>query len=683
MSTPANAGLTEGQYRAMPSHRRHRVLIVDDDAQVLQTLREILVRADFEVLTAQNAEKALATLEHSLPCLVLTDVDMPGMNGLELCRRIKDNPRTAHLPVALVTALVQDAEVKEGIVAGATDYIKKPFDNDEVLLRVRMQLRLHDAWLEQRRLHKHLTVINAAARDGIIMLDGDGTILHWNEAAERIFGYASEEVLGQNLHSMLAPNQLDPEQGGGFERFVVTGGGAAVEKALEVTATRKSGLEFPAELSLASASIDDKWCAVGIVRDITARKRLEYELKESEERFRSLFEASCDALMTLEPPSWKFTSANPATLAMFRAESMATFLRHEPTELSPEKQWDGRLSSDAAKERIDAAMREGSASFEWTHKRIDGEEFPATVSLSRVGQGQKRYLQATVRDISEQKWLEAELGHARKLEAVGQLAAGIAHEINTPIQYVGDSVQFLKEAFAGYQRLGHQYQLVASALETAGGYSALAKAMHETEEAVDLGYLDANVLATIERSVEGISRITTIVRAMKEFAHPDQREKAPADLNLALRNTLVIAQNEYKYVAEVDTELGELPPVFCHVGDLNQVFLNLIVNAAHAIGDVVGKTGTMGKICVKTWRDGDWIQIEFADTGAGIPEPIRHRIFEPFFTTKPVGKGSGQGLAIAHCIIVGRHHGTLTYESEGGKGTTFVIRLPMDGKPEF
>jgi signal transduction histidine kinase len=168
---------------------------------------------------------------------------------------------------------------------------------------------------------------------------------------------------------------------------------------------------------------------------------------------------------------------------------------------------------------------------------------------------------------------------------------------------------------------------------------------------------------------------------MKEFAHPDQRDKAAADLNQALQTTLVVARSEYKDVAEVTTDFGDLPPVLCHVGGLNQVFLNLIVNAAHAVGDVVGQGGSKGTIRITTCREGNLVRVDIADTGSGIPESIRHRIFDPFFTTKAVGKGSGQGLAIARDIVVTKHHGSLTFETEVGKGTTFTIRLQIDGAP--
>jgi signal transduction histidine kinase len=276
---------------------------------------------------------------------------------------------------------------------------------------------------------------------------------------------------------------------------------------------------------------------------------------------------------------------------------------------------------------------------------------------------------------------KSQLVQAEKLQAVGQLAAGIAHEINTPIQFMGDNVHFLKEAFVGYKKLMRQYRSVveALALDTNSAGQVLVSELKTTEEDIDLPYLDANVPATFVACLEGILRIATIVEAMKEFAKPDQHQKSPADLNQALQATLVVARSDYASVAEVTTELGDLPPVLCHVGELNQVFLNLIMNAAQAIRDGVGKDGTMGTIRIKTSREDEHARIDITDSGCGIPDAIRHRVFEPFFTTREVGKGTGQGLAIARSVVVTKHGGTLTFESEVGQGTTFTIRLPMDG----
>jgi signal transduction histidine kinase len=189
------------------------------------------------------------------------------------------------------------------------------------------------------------------------------------------------------------------------------------------------------------------------------------------------------------------------------------------------------------------------------------------------------------------------------------------------------------------------------------------------------------VPAALAAASDGVSRISTIVNAMREFAHPDRVAMEPADLNRALETTLTIARNAYKRVADVETEFGELPPVVCHVGELNQVFLNLLVNAAHAITDVVGDSGTRGLIRLRTAHEGDHVRIDITDSGVGIPAENRARIFEPFFTTRAVGKGSGQGLAIAYAIVTGKHGGQLSCVSEVGRGSTFSLRLAVGGPP--
>jgi len=289
-----------------------------------------------------------------------------------------------------------------------------------------------------------------------------------------------------------------------------------------------------------------------------------------------------------------------------------------------------------------------------------------------------KVLRGLMLDITELRRLGRELAAAQKLESVGRLAAGVAHEINTPVQFVSDNVQFVRTSLADIAAVIHAYRNLQLAVQAAGDVAGAALVAAEAEKVADLDYVMENAPLAIGSSIEGLARIATIVRSMKEFAHPDQAHKTLADLNQAIRCTLVIASNEYKYVAELDAQYGELPAVPCYLGEINQVVLNLLVNASHAIADVFNDTGSPGKLNVRTRLDGDSVEISISDTGTGIPEAARDKIFDPFFTTKKVGKGTGQGLAIAHSVIVKKHGGTLRFETECGKGTTFFIRLPID-----
>jgi PAS domain S-box-containing protein len=284
----------------------------------------------------------------------------------------------------------------------------------------------------------------------------------------------------------------------------------------------------------------------------------------------------------------------------------------------------------------------------------------------------KTYIEGVLADITalvetaeERQRLESQLALAQKLQAVGELASGIAHEINTPMQFIGDNVHFLKRAFERLSALLEQYRGRAD-------HAFAARA----DGAAGLRELQADVAEAFDGSFEGVERVTEIVRAMKEFAHPGDTAKASTDLNQAVQTTLVVARNVYKDVAEIQTEFGEIPPVECRKAEINKVLLNLIVNAAHAIGTAVerGRKGR-GLISIRTSCDAGHVQISVTDTGCGIPQAVISRIFDPFFTTKPVGKGTGQGLAIARSIVQS-HDGELMVESTVDVGTTFTIRLP-------
>jgi signal transduction histidine kinase len=313
----------------------------------------------------------------------------------------------------------------------------------------------------------------------------------------------------------------------------------------------------------------------------------------------------------------------------------------------------------------------------------DGSKIWLSLSIRAIREdgGVARY-EGMCQEISERKHLQEQLLQAQKLESVGQLAAGIAHEINTPTQYIGDNVRFLKDAFQDLQSLLKSYERLSLATQDSVVSPETVREADAAAEACNAEYLLEEIPKAIDQALEGVTRVSTLVSAMREFSHPGSKEKTPQDLNRAIGSTITVSRNEWKYVAEMETDFDpSLPLVPCMPGEFNQVILNLIVNAAHAIEDVVRKGGPgKGKIRVQTLNFPEWAEIRIQDSGTGIPQEVRTRVFDPFFTTKEVGKGTGQGLAIARSVIVDKHGGDIQFETEEGKGTTFVIRLPHNGK---
>jgi signal transduction histidine kinase len=305
----------------------------------------------------------------------------------------------------------------------------------------------------------------------------------------------------------------------------------------------------------------------------------------------------------------------------------------------------------------------------------------ADITAKREAQRKQRELQEQlIAEMKERERILIELRTAQKLESVGRLAAGVAHEINTPIQYVGDSLYFLRSAVEDLTKLIDNYAFAMASLPDELPILTARQTIADAAAAIDLPFLLEEMPKAFERTFEGTERVAGIVRAMKEFSHPDSTEFSSADLNHALKTTLVVATNEYKYVAAINTEYGELPPVICNVGELNQVFLNMIVNAAHAIHDAGKDVTTGGLISITTAVAGEHVEITFIDNGCGIPQENLDKIYDPFFTTKEVGRGTGQGLAITRSIVMDKHAGEVHAASELGVGTQFKIRLPILGR---
>ncbi len=319
-------------------------------------------------------------------------------------------------------------------------------------------------------------------------------------------------------------------------------------------------------------------------------------------------------------------------------------------------------------------------------RRKDGSKFTALTQthIIRDAQGQPLHVEGFVTDISDYKKLEEDrtaMEHeqriSQRLQSVGALAAGIAHEINTPMQFVSDSVYFLKTAIEELNVLWPELSQLSQQAEFGEDPNGVIERIGAAMSQIGVEQLAVDANQSAERALDGIRRVTKIIRAMREFAHPDNGEHTKVDINNAIETTLTVCRNVYKEIAKVETDLGPLPQVMCQYGEINQVLLNIVVNAAHAIEAHKAVLGH-GLIRIVTQVEDQWAVIRISDNGTGIPESVKARIFDPFFTTKEVGKGTGQGLAIVQSVIVGRHRGRISVESEVGKGTTFVLRLPLE-----
>jgi PAS domain S-box-containing protein len=425
---------------------------------------------------------------------------------------------------------------------------------------------------------------------------------------------------------------------------------------------------------------ESKGKMAGLETIITARTA---QIAQEQEKFKAIFENSPDGIFQTSADG-RFLTANPAIASILGYASPEELIG-QVTDMQNQIYVDPGRRSEFKKQMEEKTL---VRDFEAEIKCKNGARKWININACRVAKpdGSLLHYQGFVVDITAQKeaqkdrnLIEAQLRQAQKLESVGQLAAGIAHEINTPIQYIGDNIHFIEESFTALGGLLQDYKKLAAAVHSNTVTPEVLSAVESSIQKADLDYLSKEIPLAVQQSLQGVGHVSRIVNAMKEFSHPGSTEKEALDLNHAIEMTVTVARNEWKYVAEMVTDFAPaLPPVPCLPGEFNQVILNLIINAAHAIGEVVKPVnGSKGTIRISTRLDGAWVEIRISDTGTGIPEEIRDRIFDPFFTTKEVGKGTGQGLTIARSVIVDKHGGTLTFESEMGRGTTFIIRLPV------
>jgi len=301
-----------------------------------------------------------------------------------------------------------------------------------------------------------------------------------------------------------------------------------------------------------------------------------------------------------------------------------------------------------------------------------------TACLVSAGDGQMQIWNGCMEDVTPIRQTQQDMERSQLLQNMGRLVAGIAHEINTPIQFIGDNLHFLEEAWAA---IGFQFKRLVRVTHQEGENAEPTEA-----ESPDMSFFFSEVPEAIRQSLEGVERVSGLVSAMRDFSRLDERRMASADLNRAVRSTLTLLRNELKYIADVQMLLDPaLPEVYCSIDEISRVLLNMLINAGHSVKEKIDNgLFTRGTISVSTRAIDQQVEISITDNGMGIPEDIRQRIFERFFTTKrnTQAQGTGQGLAMARSIVEERHHGHIRFETNVGEGTTFYISIPIGHQSE-
>jgi len=692
----------------IPTNRPGTILAVDDEQTSLKILEKVLGADGHHVQSATNGEQALKLIAEKPPELILLDIVMEGVDGFEVCRRLKAREESRHIPVIFISATTETEERVQGFRLGAVDFVVKPFQRHELLARVQTHLSLTRMQAELKRQAADLREANAllqneisvrevmasslaeseeklrtlasSAQDAFVMLDDQERIIFWNSAAAGMFGCTEREIAGQKFREHLVPERLRTAQ---TLAFLTADKGSLVGRVIELTALKKTGVEFPIELSVAAVKLRENWVTIVVIRDITERVRAQETLQRSEERLNLALDAARMGTWELDLTTgtvWRsrlhdqiFGFAEP--LAEWNHETFLNCLVPEDRKrYQQEEQFFQKTGKINFEFRI---VRANDQMERWI--RIQGKAYCSK-------EGQPVRMMGIVLDVTETKLADlarqaddVQNSLSQKLESVGRLASGVAHEINTPMQFITDNTQFLKGAVMSLTGVLAAYRTLLETVTSGKNPAETLALVHAAEKEGDLEYLMDEVPRTFTETMSGLQRVTQIVKSLKEFSHPNKSYKHPADLNKAINTTINVSRHEWKYVADLIAELDpDLPAVPVQIDEMNQVVLNLIVNASHAIGDALKLRGTAkGVITVRTKQEGDNVLIEVEDNGTGIPESAQSHIFEPFFTTKGVGKGTGQGLAIIRTIVVKNHGGTISFTTVPGKGTTFHVRLPL------
>ncbi len=643
------------------------ILIVEDSGLEAMYLRQLLTGLGYEVAGSfPSGEEAIEYCTASAPDLILMDIMLKGrLDGVETGKIINERFR---IPVIYVTALTDGRVMERARITHAYGYLVKPFQERELHNTIEMALYNNAVTARLQESEERFRALVENINDVIFTIDRKGVISYISPVVERMAGFTPAEVTGQSFIRFIHPDDVSRIT----KSFMESMAGRPTSSEFRIMAAdgRVVYVRTSGRLNFENGVITG---LTSVMTDITDRKKAEEDLRRAHNHIRYLL-SSVHSIVIGVSAEDTIIHWNPAAERILGCR-YSEVIGKKMNECGVAWKWDVIFEGIADSIANDAPVHleaVGITGRDGTDKILE-----MMVSPVKDDDGALYGFILWGRDITEKILMERELAQARRLESIGQLAAGVAHEINTPMQYIYDNINYIKDEFENFKEYFTKLQGLLS--EAAEAAPLLKELLLEAANNERVLYYISEVPRAIADTLEGAAHVTRIVRSLREFSHPGSTEKAASDINRMLENVITISRNEWKYAAELITEFDpDLPSVLCNTGELNQATLNIIVNAAHAIEERNKNEGrSRGTITVATRRADKSVEISIADNGSGIPPEIRDRIFDPFFTTKEAGKGTGQGLPIAHTIIVTRHGGSLSFTSKPGEGTTFYIRIPI------
>ena len=524
---------------------------------------------------------------------------------------------------------------------------------------------------ERKRVEDLYRMLSDKSVAGVYVVQ-DGVFKYLNSNAISCLGYSSEELIGHPASSWI--HREDKDIARVHSREMLKG---LRQTPYEFRIIDKAGSVRWVLETVTSIPYEGKQAILGHTMDISQLKEAQQKLGEMQALESSILAAIPHAVLGLENRRIIFTNEG--------VENVFGWTREELIGKSTRI----LFRSDEAYEDVGATMyttlektNTVSHEYEAHYRHKDGRNLICRVTTSRIHETlTDKHITATIEDVTDLRNIQMQLLQSEKMSSIGQLAAGVAHEINNPTGYVSSNLETLKEYFDCINSILGRYEVLLGGVKeglrsgiSPESLSSQADAIESSKEEINLSYILNDIPNLIKESRQGTEQIRKIVLDLKNFSHPGKVEFEHADIVKNIESTLNVVWNELKYKATIHKDYGELPPVMCIPQQLNQVFMNILVNAAHAIKD-------KGEIAIKTRRQDGHVEIAIRDTGCGIPKANISKIFDPFFTTKEVGKGTGLGLNVAYNIVK-KHSGTIDVTSKVGEGTTFTILLPVNQEAE-